>query len=155
MSGWPEVEQDVSEGQRIELAVALANRLSAARQSHRAARLWLAIIRKQPHDIDATWALAGALRADGQLEQALTVLIQFIQQNPSAIDIPHKRFEDWMNSFETAARFPQLVDKLSGSDVHDGITDFLSWVPWPPPPNSGSWPKSFLVRRWKPSRISR
>ena len=121
-----ELQRQVSAGQSLELAAAVADRLSKAGEYAAAAELWNAIAAQQPQDAEPVWAAAVALRASGDVGAAADLLAQFVRSHPDNIDVPWKRFVAWLERDEgSAAELIKYVEKQVAAPGRDFATDFV------------------------------
>ena len=105
--------------------LAAADRFSDAGEHAAAARLWQAIVQQRPGDADAAWALAAALRANGQLEPAIKQLIEFVRQHPECTDIQSARLDAWLSKLSEPDDLLRLLARMSLEAERDFATDFV------------------------------
>ena len=120
-----EILQSVAGGERIELTEAVARRLTDAGQHAAAGRVWRAILAQRPDDADAAWALAAALQGAGQLEPALTSLIEFVRQHPEIAEVPDGRLKAWNGSFDKTSELLRLIGEWRDRQDHDFAGDLV------------------------------
>lgn len=119
------VAQDVSDGRRLELAAAIADRLTDAGLYADAVRLWRTIAEQRPDDTGSAWALAGALRAAGELESGVFTLVEFARQHPEVAEVYSARFVAWVQGLKTADGPLRLVARLADNAERDFATDVI------------------------------
>lgn len=130
LSEWlTELAAQVRAGAAAELGRRLAARLDAAGAYDHSIDLWRALLERQPADAEARWALAGALRAAGDLRAALDTLIEFLRRGLSGTEVgdaatllPVEHLAAWMRSFDATQDFLKLVNELSADPHADGPT---------------------------------
>ncbi|TWT43761.1 tetratricopeptide repeat protein [Phycisphaerae bacterium RAS1] len=117
------IAANVAAGQGTALASALARRLEASEPAASVV-LFRALAAHRPQDADAAWALAGALRRAGRLEEALTSLIAFVRANPDA-ETTFARLDGWLAALPDVEAFLKLAARLTERADRDFATDFV------------------------------
>jgi tetratricopeptide (TPR) repeat protein len=123
LTAWiADVAADNLAGRRAALGAALLARLEQAGETALTAPLWRARAAAAPDAIEPAWALAGALRAAGDLRGALDALIAFVQQNAEQATIPGERLATWMRGAGAADEFLKIVPEYTGRGDLDFAT---------------------------------
>jgi len=127
-----QTEQDIVADRKTDAAFTLARHLSKAGAYAEAARLWRALLNKNPDDAGIAWALAITQRAAGNLPLAFRTLCTFVRDHPAANQVPYQRLSDWLD-LDAAGRVSTLasdeilefIAERSQSENRDFATDFV------------------------------
>ena len=106
-------------------AKAVAARLAAVDEAPAATTLWRAVVKRLPSDADAAWALAQALRTQGELGPALDTLIAYVRANPELTELPTAPLAAWVADFKSTDAFLKLVEQYSQRTDRDAATDLV------------------------------
>jgi tetratricopeptide (TPR) repeat protein len=122
-----ELTGEVTQGRQADLARRLASRLDEQRDHQHSVPLWRALADARPEDSAAAWALAGALKASGNLAGALDSLIGFVRQGDRPLPqsqgaCPLDRLAAWMCRFQDTDELLRLVTERTGREGCDFAT---------------------------------